>query len=121
MNIYYTAKDIEEMAVKGIQQIELGPGVTLTDFARETAQQFNITLVDGSQQTSQQAAQTSSNNISRINSKYNKPKGCQHPSPSFPANNTTVVSPSNSSTEGTNSNTVNRLIDLMGKVVKRGG
>ena len=109
------------MAVKGIQQIELGPGVTLTDFARETAQQFNIKLVDGNKTASQQATQTSSNTISRASSKYNKPKGCQHPSLSFPTNNTTVGSPSNSSTEGTNSNTVNRLIDLMGKVVKRGG
>ena len=121
MNIYYTAKDIEEMAVKGIQQIELGPGVTLTDFARETARQLNISLVDGSKLTSQQPAQNSVSNITRASSKYNKPKGCQHPASSLPTNNSTAVSPSSPSNEGTNSNTVNRLIDLMGKVVKRGG
>ena len=46
MTIYYTAKDIEELAAQGIRQLEIGPGVTLTDFARETAQQLDIDLVD---------------------------------------------------------------------------
>jgi len=113
MNIYYTAKDIEEMAAKGIQQIEIGPGVTLTDFARETAQQFNIALVHGSQKTTSPAAVAVPRNTSRA-SKYNKPKGCQHPPGSRPA------AVSNPSIQDANPNTVNRLIDLMGKVVKRG-
>ena len=116
MNIYYTAKDIEEMAAKGIQQLELGPGVTLTDFARETAQQFNIALVNRRDQAVRPMPSPAQGTTARVSSKYNKPKGCQHAAPSFQA-----AIPSNQAVEGSNSNTVNRLIDLMGKVVKRGG
>ena len=48
MNIYYTAKEIEELAANGVRTLEIGPGVTLTDFARETAQHFDIALVKSS-------------------------------------------------------------------------
>ena len=119
--MYYTAKDIEELAAKGVQQLELGPGVTLTDFARETAQQFNIALVDGGKKASPPTPTASPNITTRTSSKYNKPKGCQHSSHSLPAAHSQAAVPSNQSVEGANSNTVNRLIDLMGKVVKRGG
>lgn len=120
MNIYYTAKDIEEMAAKGIRQIELGPGVVLTDFARETAQQFNIELIDASKSASQQtpAQQPPVSKPDRAvsgTSKYQKPRGCQHPALTTPAGST------HQPVAGDNSNTtMNRLIDLMGKVVKRG-
>ena len=49
MNIYYTAKDIEELAAKGLKQLELGPGTMLTDFARETAEQLGIQITSSSQ------------------------------------------------------------------------
>ena len=49
MNIYYTAKDIEELVAKGIYELELGPNTSLTDFARETAEQMDVTLLDGAQ------------------------------------------------------------------------
>lgn len=125
MNIYYTAKDIEEMAAKGIRQIELGPGVTLTDFARETAQQFNIELIDAGKSAAQQSSakqpSTQQSSVSMPNravsgvSKYQKPRGCQHPALTTPAAGT------HQPIAGDNSNTtMNRLIDLMGKAVKRG-
>jgi len=50
MNIYYTAKDIEELAANGVQQLQVGPGVTLTDFAKESAQQLGVELVDSRKQ-----------------------------------------------------------------------
>ena len=50
MTVYYTAKDIEELAAKGVQQLQIGPGITLTDFARESAQQLGIELVDSRKQ-----------------------------------------------------------------------
>ena len=121
MNIYYTAKDIEEMAAKGIQQIELSSGVTLTDFARETAQQFNITLVNGSRQAAQTQPSPSQTPAVQVSSKYNKPKGCQHGPRSLSAPQTNGTSAVNPTMAEANSTTVNRLIDLMGKVVKRGG
>jgi len=113
MNIYYTAKDIEEMAARGVQQLELDPGVTLTDFARETAHQFNIKLVD-SQRTRPASSQPSTPNVVPPvpQSRYNKPQGCLRASNSFSSPSSQVPA---------NSSTVNRLVDLMGKVIKRGG
>ena len=126
MTIYYTAKDIEELAAQGIQQLEVGPGVTLTDFARETAQQLDIELVDGGRQGSPPrpaAASTAPAPIkaTSVSDKYNKPSGCQHGPSSLPAAHSQATEPSNQATDGANSNTVNRLIDLMGKAIKRGG
>jgi hypothetical protein len=121
MNIYYTAKDIEELAANGIQQLEVGPGVTLTDFARESAQQLGIDLVArGDQVSPPSPAATPPSNTTAFSSKYNKPTGCQHGSSSFPAAHSQASVPSDQSIKGADSNTVNRLIDLMGKVIKRG-
>jgi len=121
MNIYYTAKDIEEMAANGVQQVEIGPGVTLTDFARETAQQLDIALVDSRRQVSPAIPPTSPSNTPIISDKYNKPTGCQHASSSLPAALSQATDPTNQAIEGEDSNTVNRLIDLLGKAIKRGG
>lgn len=121
MNIYYTAKDIEEMAAKGMKQIEIGPGVTLTDFARETAQQWGIALVErekglktAAQPTPVQPSPT------RSSSKYNKPSGCMHGPTSLPAARPQAASSPHQTVEDASANTVTRLIDLMGKVMKRG-
>ena len=127
MTIYYSAKDIEEMSAKGIRQIEVGPGITLTDFARETAQQLNVALVDSSRATSsvQPAASPAQpaapSRPARVSGKYNKPSGCMHGSNPPPAARSQAAVPSNPSTVGASSNTVSKLIDLMGNVMKRGG
>ena len=121
MNIYYTAKDIEEMAAQGIQQLEIAPGVFLTDFARETAQQLDIALVEKGRQTAPPTQPAAPRSTPSVSDKYNKPSGCQHGSNSLPASQPQAVVPSNQSIDDASSNTVNRLIDLMGKAVKRGG
>ncbi len=109
MTIYYTAKDIEEMAAQGIRQIEIGPGITLTDFARETARQLEIALV----KSGSESAQAGTAAMGRT-SRYNKPSGCMHgaqPGQQAPGRQT----------GGGSADTVNRLIDLVGSAVKRGG
>ena len=121
MNNYYTSKDIEELAAQGVHELELSPGSTLTDFARETAQQFNIVLVNGRNQVSPTTLPSSPDNNKEKIDKYNKPTGCQHGSTSLPVALAKATAPSNESIEGASSVTVKRLIDLMGKVVKRGG
>lgn len=121
MNIYYTAKDIEEMAGRGIRQIEIGPGITLTDFARETANQLGVTLVTAGQ--SQPAPQSRPSQpappspVPRA-SQYNKPSGCMHGSSSQPAARSQGTAPLSPAADS--SGTVNRLIDLMGKAINRG-
>ena len=120
MTVYYTAKDIEELAARGVQQLEVGPGVTLTDFARETAQQLNVALVDGSKQTAPETPSPSPSETAVSGDRYNKPSGCMHASSTLPSASTTAAVQSSQPVEGVDSNTVNRLIDLMGKVIKRG-
>lgn len=123
MTIYYTAKDIEEMAAQGIRQLEVGPGVTLTDFARETAGQLNISLVKAGQQQGSSPAPAAAvvpNSSAGRSSKYNKPSGCMHGSNHHPATASQAAA-AGPPAGGESSTTVNRLIDLMGNVVKRGG
>jgi hypothetical protein len=120
MNIYYTAKDVEELAASGRRQLTIGPGVFLTDFARETAQQLEIELVDGSKQATPGAPATPTSSSASVSDRFNKPSGCMHASPSLPAAPSAAEAPANRSSEGAGGNTVNRLIDLMGKAIKRG-
>jgi hypothetical protein len=119
MNTYYTSKEIEELAAKGIRQLVLDPGAVLTDFARETAQQLGIALVKKDGQSPPSAPSVSPSNTTKFSGKYNKPAGCQHASV-FPTVAYSQTAASAGDIDGSSSSTVNRLIDLMGKVIKRG-
>lgn len=123
MNTYYTAKDIEGLADSGTKELMLGPGVFLTDYARETAQQLGIALVRSeSNAPASKPAASLPKAAAASSSKYNKPPGCEKSSNSKPqtAARAQTQAPPAPSNNGANSTTVNKLIDLMGKVVKRG-
>ncbi len=122
MNIYYTAKDIEELVAKGIYELELGPNTSLTDFARETAEQLDVTLIDGAQaspatQASPPAAPAVEDQAAPVSQRYNKPRGCQSGKQPVQA-----VASSEAVGEESQGATapVNRLVDLMGKIINRG-
>ena len=123
MNIYYTAKDIEELVAKGIYELELGPNTSLTDFARETAEQLDVTLIDGTRLADQPVRSGLSTSpiphrpAVSVSQPYNHPRGCQTGAPR--AVFRTVNLPVNT-TDQSNSAPVNRLVDLMGKIIKRG-
>jgi hypothetical protein len=122
MNIYYTAKDIEELAAKGIHELELGPNTSLTDFARETAEQLDIALiVDGGglgqspKKSVQVPAAVQSQGPTSL--AYNKPRGCQEGTHLAGSRSTTgQIETNNQDTTAP----VNRLVDLMGKIINRG-
>jgi hypothetical protein len=120
MNTYYTAKDIEELAAKGVTQLEVGPNVFLTDFAYDTAEQLDIKLVQPGEQVEQARPTAPAVSQNTSQTQYNKPRGCQHgpsnPSLVPPATTTQPVQPQSSD----GANQVNRLVDLMGKIIKRG-
>jgi hypothetical protein len=126
MNIYYTAKDMEDLAAKGVTQLEIGPRVFLTDFAYETAEQLDIKLIkvgDQAQQASpspRQSAAPSAPQRSASPGRYNKPSGCQHSSLSQPAARSEAVSQSYVAQGREGGGSVNRLVDIMGKIMKRG-
>ena len=87
----------------------------------ETARQLDISLVKPNQQAAAAAAPAeSSAPPAGRRSKYNKPSGCMHGSTTGPPMRSQIAAPAGQSAGG-NSNTVNRLIDLMGNVMKRGG
>jgi hypothetical protein len=117
MNIYYTAKDIEALAAKGIYHLELGPNTSLTDFARETAEQLDVTLIDGLGNDSPTPVSPPAVTPSQA---YNKPRGCQ----SERVNRLAAVSLNaaipDAARDPESSTPVNRLVDLMGKIIKRG-
>lgn len=126
MNIYYTAKDIEELVARGIYVLELGPHTSLTDFARETAEQLDVTLIDvrdvPEKQVPQapQAVPVSAPQVPEVSfaETYNKPRGCQagsRPGASIPA-----ALPLEAASDQRGSTPVNRLVDLMGKIINRG-
>jgi hypothetical protein len=123
MNIYYTAKDIEALAAKGIYHLELGPNTSLTDFARETAEQLDVTLIDGlgnDSTTPVSPPAVTPRQTLVASQSYNKPRGCQ----SERVNRLAAVSLNaaipDAARDPESSTPVNRLVDLMGKIIKRG-
>lgn len=122
MNTYYTAKDIEELAAKGTKRIELGPRVFLTDFARETAQQLGVELVESRSQVSSSTPSTVPITVpTTVGERYNKPKGCLHGLGSFSAVSDQAIVPTAQSGKGESSRTMNKLVVLMDEAIKRGG
>ena len=123
MNIYYTAKDIEALVAKGVYEIELGPNTSLTDFARETAEQLDVALIEGAQDAQEPArvkASTSpspSPQVVSVSETYNKPRGCQ---PGIPTAISRTTSVPDTNTGQAGPAPVNRLVDLMGKIIRRG-
>jgi len=125
MSIYYTAKDIEELAAKGVRQLEIGPGIRLTDFARESAHQLGVELVDSRKQQAPPAPRPATPSSpaatrSAAADKYNKPSGCMHASSEPNAASAQTAVPSAQRSEDVDPNAVNKLIDLVGKAIKRG-
>ena len=76
MRTFYTGSDIEDLAASGIQQLEVGPGVALTDAARQLAEELGIALVvPGAAPTSKAALPVAPAKSETLPA---KPRGCQH-------------------------------------------
>jgi hypothetical protein len=79
MQTYYTGQDIEDLAARGSRRLELGPGVVLTDIAREMANQLGIELVNvNAPQPTGNAAAPPRQPAARSTPLGAKPRGCQH-------------------------------------------
>ncbi len=76
MRTFYTGSDIEDLAARGVRQLEIGPGVVLTDAARQQAEELGILLVVPGTASANKAA------VSAVPTKNEtlpgKPRGCQH-------------------------------------------
>jgi len=121
MNIYYTAKDIEDLVAKGVHQLELGPNTSLTDFARETAEQLDLALIYKTKSSDPvKPPAVSKNQTDVVSQAYDKPRGCQPENAPLVSAGVQETNSSNGSPVQRTSTPVNRLVDMMGKIIKRG-
>ncbi len=113
MRIYYTGSDIEDLAASGIRQLEVGPGVALTDAARERAEELGIALLAPGDQAAtlrEAAAPAAATALARGASLPAKPRGCQH----GPLGGTAASA-------GRQSPMVDQLVGAVSALKKRGG
>ena len=82
MRIFYTGSDIEDLAARGVRQLEIGPGVALTDAARERAEELGIVLLTPDTGTTGRSAAPVRNaaapETAQSGSLPSRPRGCQH-------------------------------------------
>src|SRR5512146_1394448 len=110
MRIYYTGSDIEDLAASGIRQLEVGPGVALTDAARERAEELGIALVAPGNQPAGKGAAPAAAAPARGASLPAKPRGCQH----GPLGGSAAPA-------GRQNPMVDQLVDAVSALKKRGG
>jgi len=111
MRIFYTGSDIEDLADSGIRQLEVGPGVTLTDAARERAEDLGIALVAPGNGSTSKAVEPAA--PAKPESLPSRPRGCQHGP--LPRTNTQSVAMNGQGPM------VDRLVEAVSALKKRGG
>ena len=110
MRTFYTGSDIEDLAARGVRQLEVGAEVFLTDAARERAEELSIALIaPGSVSAGKTASSVAP---AKSESLPNRPRGCQHGP--FPAK----VSQSGTAANGTPM--VDQLVKAVSALKKRG-
>ncbi len=110
MKIFYTCDDIEDLVASGVNQIELGPGVAITDLAREMAEDYGINLTFPKNTN----AITAPAPPSRILG--DKPSGCQY-GYTTPSQSEPVKTSSKNESEGM----VGRLVNIVSRMADEGG
>lgn len=108
IRIFYTGSDIEDLAASGVQKLEVGPGVALTDAARERADELGVALVTpGNGPSSKAAAPAKSEPLPK------RPRGCQHGPVSTKGNRSEFT--------GAGGPMVDQLVEAVSALKKRGG
>lgn len=112
MRTFYTGSDIEDLAASGVRQLEIGPEVTLTDAARERAEELGIALVSAeAAHAGKVAAQVP---VPAKNENFpSRPRGCQHGA--LPANVNRSLAPASGGP------VVDQLVEAVSALKKRGG
>ena len=111
MRIFYTGSDIEDLAASGVRQLEVGPGVALTDAARQLAEELGIALVaPGAAPTSKVTMPVAPAKNETLPA---KPRGCQHGPLSASSNN--------GHSKASNGHMVDQLVQAVSALKKQGG
>ncbi len=110
MRIFYTGSDIEDLAASGVRQLEVGPGVALTDAARQLAEELGIALVaPGAAPTNKAPTPVAPAKSETLPA---KPRGCQHGPLSASSNN---------GHSKANGHVVDQLVEAVSAMKKQGG
>jgi hypothetical protein len=114
MRTFYTGSDIEDLSDRGIRQLVVGPGITLTDYARELAEELGVALVPPGITPSSKAAAPAA--PAKAVALPGKPRGCQHGPLPETTNRSTPVS-----VKPTGGQVVEQLVEAVSALKKRGG
>ena len=111
MRTFYTGSDIEDLAASGVRQLEVGPGVALTDAARQLAEELGIALVvPGAAPTNKAAMPVAPVKSVTLPA---KPRGCQHGPLS--------ANSSNGRAKSNGGPVVDQLVEAVSALKKQGG
>jgi|SRR5664279_2414441 hypothetical protein len=111
MRTFYTESDIEDLAASGVRQLEVGTNVSLTDAARERAEELRVVLVvPGNVSTSKAAAPAAPVKSMTLPS---RPRGCQH--------GPVAMKSSQVETAKSGGPVVDQLVEAVSALKKRGG
>ncbi len=111
MRIFYTGSDIEDLAASGIRQLEVGPGVALTNSARQLAEEFGIALVMPAAAPASKATMPVA--PAKSETLPGKPRGCQHGPLS--------AGSSHGKANANGGHVVDQLVDAVSTLKKQGG
>jgi hypothetical protein len=112
MRTFYTESDIEDLAASGVRQLEVGTNVSLTDAARERAEELGVVLVvPGNVSTNKVVAPAAPVKSVTLPS---RPRGCQH-------GPVAMKSSSQIETAKSGGPVVDQLVEAVSALKKRGG
>ena len=111
MRTFYTESDIEDLAASGVRQLEVGTNVSLTDAARERAEELGVALVvPGNVSTNKAVAPAAPTKSVTLPS---RPRGCQH--------GPVAMKSSQVETAKSGGPVVDQLVEAVSALKKRGG
>jgi hypothetical protein len=113
MRTFYTESDIEDMSASGVRQLEVGPGVALTDAARERAEELGIVLLAPGTVSASKTAVPAAPAPAKGGTLPARPRGCQHGT--LPAKIT------QSATVASSGPVMDQLVEAVSALKKRGG
>jgi len=113
MRTFYTESDIEDLAASGVRQLEVGTNVSLTDAARERAEELGVVLVVPGNVSTNKVVVTPAAPVKSV-TLPSRPRGCQHGP---------VVAMKSSQIETAKSGgpVVDQLVEAVSALKKRGG
>ena len=111
MRTFYTGSDIEDLVASGVRQLEVGTGVTLTDAARELAEELGVALIVPGATPARKAVTPTT--TEKAATQPARPKGCQH----APLTSKAI----RAETAGGGGPVVEQLVEAVSALKKRGG